>query len=134
MSTLQATLAVIGGLFMLAGIAGTLYAFARGSANEARIKRLQAERDDYLSRLNYIEPRYDVLKEQNKTLRTLTDPTPRLERLADTIDDRSTEVLEELRKQSTNSDAIKGVLLSQARTLDEIRQSVHVDGRAGPGK
>jgi hypothetical protein len=126
-SAAQTVLAVLGGLFGIAVIAGALYAYAKGGAQDARIERLQGERDDYLSRLNYIEPRFKSAQEQNEILRTLVDPSARLIEIRDTVDTKTAEILAAVQRTDRNVDAIKGVLLAQARTFDEIKQRVHVD-------
>lgn len=125
LSALQGALAVIGGLFALAVVAGSLYAYAKSSAQEARIERLQGERDDYLSRINFLEPRFASMREQNDTLRTLLDPTPKLEKIGSDLNSKAGEILAALEKQSRNDDAIKGVLLAQARVMDEIASKLH---------
>lgn len=129
MSTLQAVLAIVGGLFVVAGIGGALYAFAKAGAQTARIERLQSERDDYLSRLNFIEPRFKSATEQNELLRTLVDPSARLVEIRETVDEKTEEILAAVDRSATHLEAIKGVLLSQARTLDEIKHRVHVERR-----
>jgi hypothetical protein len=131
MSALQAVLAVLGGLFALAAIGGALFAFAKAGAQDARIERLQGERDDYLSRLNYIEPRFKSATEQNEILRTLVDPSARLVEIRESVDEKAGEILAAVSRSASNTEAIKGVLLSQARTLDEIKQHVHVEREGG---
>lgn len=132
MSSLQAVLAVLGGLFGLAVIAGALWAFAKSGAQDAVIKRLRDERDDYLSRLNFIEPRFKSATEQNEILRTLVDPSTRLNEIRDTVTERTDEILTAVARSAGNTEAIKGVLLSQARTLDEIKRHVHVEREGEP--
>lgn len=98
MSLLQSVLAVIGALLALSAVGGGLYAAFRSNDQEARIKRLQSERDDYLSRLNYIEPRLTVVEQQNEVLRTLHNPADQLQALRvqeQTNHDRTVELLEQ---------------------------------------
>lgn len=102
MSNLQTVLAVLGTLVVLTSVGGGLYAYFRSTAADARIKRLQDERDDYLSRLNYIEPRHKVIEQQNELLRQLHNPTALLETIAGKADeiivtlDEQRELLEEI--------------------------------------
>lgn len=90
MNGLQTALSVIGALIVLAGVGGVLYANFRASQDEAVKKRLREERDDYLSRLNYIEPRHRALEQQNEVLLALHNPKEQL-------DDIGVNVVEALR-------------------------------------
>lgn len=119
MNTLGLILSIIGGLAALAAVSAGVYATFKGTAADKRIERLQGERDDYLSRLNFIEPRYAALEEQNQTLRTLYDPSARLVELGAAVESNAKKVL--------------AVLDRQAATLEEIKQRVHVDPTTGRG-
>lgn len=68
-------LAGVGTLMTLAALGGATWAVIRASAQDATIKRQRGEIDDYLKRLNYIEPRVEALERENETLRSLRDPS-----------------------------------------------------------
>lgn len=125
MSTIQAVLAVLGGLILLAGFGGAVWAYTKGGAQDRQIERLRGEVADYLARLNYIEPRFKSMQEQNEILRTLLDPSARLEELRTTIGEKAAEILTAVERSASNTEAMKAVLLSQARTLDDIRTHMH---------
>lgn len=73
-------LAALGALVVLSGAAGVIWANLRSKAVELTVDRLRSENEDYVRRLNYLEPRTEVLERENKTLRALHNP-------ADAIDD-----------------------------------------------
>jgi hypothetical protein len=109
-STAQTILGVVGALVVLATAGGGLWAVFRSSAQDATIKRLRDERDDYLSRLNFIEPRHRAVEQQNEVLLALHNPTERL----DDLGSQHAEMLRLLNAQS--------ILLQQIdRTLDRPR-------------
>lgn len=74
--------ASIGTLILLAGIAGSVWAVIRTSAQEATIKRLRDENEDYLRRLNYLEPRVEVLESRNEILEQLHNPAKAIAEVA----------------------------------------------------
>lgn len=96
-------LAVIGGLVGLAAIAGALWAVARSAAQDTRIKFLEGQRDDYLSRLNYIEPKLKTAEEQNRILLELHNPAEQIKALAT--------------QEQTNHDRTVLLLTEQRQTL-----------------
>lgn len=81
MNQLQLILGVVLALFALAAIGAGIWASFRSTDQEARIKRLRDERDDLLSRLNYIEPKVKTLEEQNKILLELHNPADQISEL-----------------------------------------------------
>lgn len=85
MNALQTALAVIGGLVTLAALGGALYANFRAAQSDAIIKRLRDERDDYLSRLNYIEPRHRAAEQQLEVLLALHNPKDQLDDMQTTL-------------------------------------------------
>jgi hypothetical protein len=115
LSPLQAAIAVILGLATLATIGGGLYAVFRSAAQDSRIKRLQDERDDYLSRLNYVEPRLVRAEEQNEMLRELHNPTQHL------VDLKG--------QEQRNHDEIVKILDDQTRTLRDAISHSHPPDR-----
>ena len=68
------------------------------------------------------------MQEQNEMLRTLVDPSARLEGLRETVNERTEEILHAVERSATNTEAMKAVLLSQARVLDEIGTKMHPKG------
>lgn len=110
-SGLQATLAVVVTLITLASLAGGLYAVFRSSAQDARIKRLQDERDDYLSRLNFIEPKLVQAEQQNQVLRDLHNPAEQIGQLK--------------AQEQDNHDKVVQILNDQTRTLQEAITRSH---------
>lgn len=127
MNNVQAALTILGALVLLAGVGSAIWVYATGGAQDKRIERLQGERDDLLSRLNYIEPRFKSLGEQFATLQTLVDPSARLAEIRATVNAKTDEILTAVERSANNTDAIKAVLLAQARTLDEIDKRIHRD-------
>lgn len=81
MTGLQPALAVVLALFALAVIGGGLWAAFRSTDQDARIKRLQGERDDLLSRLNFIEPKLKVVEDQNALLLAMHNPAEQIAEL-----------------------------------------------------
>ncbi len=116
MGPTQAVLAIIGGLIVVAGFTGGLYAYAKAGAQDAIIERLRGERDDLLSRLNFIEPRFAAAEEQNKILKTLTDPSEGLKQIGDQV--------------NTKAEQITMILERQSATLADIQTQVHVPRRS----
>lgn len=82
MDSLQAVLAIIGGLVALLMIGAATWAVFRSSSQDARIKRLQDERDDYLHRLNFIEPKVEALTKQNELLMAMHNPADQISKLS----------------------------------------------------
>jgi hypothetical protein len=82
MNAASVILSIIGALVVLASVGGGLWAVFRSSAQDSTIKRLRDERDDYLSRLNYIEPRHRAVEQQNELLLAMHNPTEKLDALA----------------------------------------------------
>lgn len=82
MNDLQTFLAIVGSLVLLAGVGGVLYAQARASQRDATETRLRRENEDYLRRLNFVEPKLAKAEEQNALLMTLHNPTAKLEELS----------------------------------------------------
>lgn len=111
MSTTAAVLAVIATLVTLAGVAFAAWQLLKAADREARIKRLQNERDDYLSRLNYIEPRHRAIEQQNEVLLALHNPTDKLEDLAE----RQADMLRILRGIKTLAEQIDRRLYAPPR-------------------
>lgn len=107
-------LTIVGAIITLVIVAAGIYAVFKSSAADARIKRLQDERDDYLSRLNYIEPKFVEAQQQNKLLRELHNPTSQLESMAHTGEGVERKV-----------DEILDVLENQERTLQSIDSRLH---------
>lgn len=97
MNGLQTALSIIGALVVLSALGGALYANFRAAQSEATLKRLRDERDDYLSRLNYIEPRHRAIEQQNEVLLALHNPKDQL----DDIQGSQAEMLRVLRAQKT---------------------------------
>jgi len=128
MSTIQTVLAALGGLIVVAGAAATIWAYVKGGAQDNQIERLRGEVTDYLSRLNYIEPRFKASQEQNEILRTLVDPSGRLDEIRSTVTEKSDEILRAVERSASNTEAMKAVLLAQARTLDDIGEHMHPRG------
>ncbi len=71
MSSVVIWLGAAGSLLALAAIGGGAWATWKSAGLEATVKRLRSEIADYLSRLNYIEPRLEVVERENKTLLAL---------------------------------------------------------------
>lgn len=117
LSAVQASLVVILGLITLATLAGGLYAVFRSSAQDARIKRLQDERDDYLSRLNYVEPKLLEAEQQNRVLLELHNPSDQLEAIK--------------AQGQVNHDRIVEIIRSQTTTL---RQAIQASHQQSPGE
>lgn len=113
MTTLQAILAVVVALFVLAGLGGGIWASFRSTDQDARIKRLQSERDDLLSRLNFIEPKVKTLEEQNQILLGFHNPAEQIAALRE--------------QESTNHQRTYALLTKQHDVLQQI--DAHLQGR-----
>lgn len=111
MSGLQPALAVVVGVIALAAVAGGVWAVFRSSSQDARIDRLQDERDDYLSRLNFIEPRFKEVEQQNRLLLDLHNPADQIEALR--------------AQEQTNHDRTVAILAEQSTTLHQIDTTLH---------
>ncbi len=81
MSTVVIWLGAAGTLLALASIAGGTWATWRSAGLEATVKRLRGEVEDYLKRLNYLEPRVEVLERENATLTALHNPADAIAKL-----------------------------------------------------
>jgi hypothetical protein len=103
-------LAVIGALVGLATVAGALWAVARSATQDTRIKFLEAQVNDYLSRLNYIEPKLTTAEEQNRILLELHNPAEQIKALA-------------VQEQS-NHDRTLTILTEQKQTLAQIESKM----------
>lgn len=99
MTTVQIVFGLIIGLFTLAAAGGGVWATFRSTDQEARIKRLQSERDDLLSRLNFIEPKLKALEDQNKVLLGLHNPTEQIAALRTQEADNHRKTFDLLTKQ-----------------------------------
>lgn len=75
MNTLAVIASVIGAIVLLAVTAGGVVAILRASEKEKTEERLRAENQDYVRRLEYVEPRLRTLERDNETLLKLHDPT-----------------------------------------------------------
>lgn len=78
MNSIVAVIVVITGILGLAGLGGAVYANLRSSALEASNRRLTNDNEYYLRKVNYLEPRVDVLERENETLHRLHNPTPEI--------------------------------------------------------
>lgn len=84
MSGVATALSVLGALVTLAGIGGAMYANFRGAQYKATLDRVSRERDDYLSRLNFIEPRHRAAEQQLEVLLALHNPKDQLDDMQST--------------------------------------------------
>lgn len=75
------TIVVISGLLALAGLAGAIYANLRSSALEASNLRLTKDNEYYLRKVEYLEPRVEVVERENEMLRKMHDPTGEIKQL-----------------------------------------------------
>lgn len=115
MSTLQAVLAIIGALFVLAALGGGLYVAARSSASDVRERRLREENEDLVRRLDWIEPRFKQAEQQNQLLLQLHNPTSQLEALGT--------------QAMANYEATVAILNQQSAVLHEIDEKLHAGGK-----
>lgn len=81
-----AVLAALGALFGLAVLAGSVWAVLRTSALQASNDRLRNENEDYVRRLNFLEPRVDVLENRNEILENLHNPAESIDKIARQVD------------------------------------------------
>jgi chromosome segregation ATPase len=110
MSELQAVLGIVVALFLLTVVGGGIWASFRSTDQEARIKRLQGERDDLLSRLNFIEPKLRTVEEQNSVLRELHNPAQQIAALRE--------------QEAQNHAKTYELLEAQSVTLKQIEESL----------
>lgn len=78
MNTVGATVAILAGLVVLAGFIVAVLVNARAKGQEETTKRLRDDRDDYKSRVEFIEPRLSKVLEENAMLQQMHDPTAQL--------------------------------------------------------
>lgn len=83
MNNIVAAFVAVSSLLGLVGLAGAVYANFRSSALEASNKRLTADNEYYLRKVNYLEPRLEVLERENETLQKLHNPVPAIHELRD---------------------------------------------------
>lgn len=119
MSTLQTVLAVLGGLVAIASVAGGIWAVFRTSARDAETNRLRAWNGDLIQRLDWIEPRFKTVTQQNELLMQLHNPTSQLEAMGT--------------KAQANHDQIVEVLREQSALLEQIDEKLphSVENRGG---
>jgi vacuolar-type H+-ATPase subunit I/STV1 len=72
--TFPGWLGALGLLTVLAGSAAVVWSKFRADASDLTMTRLRSENEDYLRRLNYLEPRVTALESRNKVLEELHDP------------------------------------------------------------
>lgn len=110
MNGLSQGLAVIGALVALATIAGVVWVVARSSARDTRLKYVEGLAADYLSRLNYIEPKLTKAEEQNRILLELHNPAEQIKALA--------------AQEQTNHDRTVALLVEQRATLAQMESKM----------
>lgn len=107
MDGIAQTLVTAGSVLGVLLLIGSAYALVRASNQDARIKRLQDENSDYLSRLNYIEPRLVEAEATNALLKRLQNPTAALESI------------------SVKQDHTNELLVQQGERLSEMSARLH---------
>lgn len=75
MTSIPIAIQVILGIFGVTVIGGVLWVAARSSYSDAQMKRMRGENEDYLRRLNYVEPRLSLVEKQNELLMSLHNPS-----------------------------------------------------------
>jgi hypothetical protein len=83
-------------VFGLVGSAGAVAAQLRGGALQASNDRLRNENEDYVRRLDYVEPRYEEQTKRLAFLETQQNYGPALEKIGGQL----VEVLTEMRKSN----------------------------------
>lgn len=108
MGTLQTILSIAGGIVLLAGAAGVVYAIALSSGQDARIKRLDEENVGYLRRLNYLEPLVKQLQRENEMLHDLHNPADQIRALAEQEQANHTEAMAAFDRLATAIENLAG--------------------------
>lgn len=114
MTNVAAIFEIFAGVIGFIGIGATLWAYARMTGNDARIKRLTGENTEMIARLNYIEPRFDTLGKQNEFLLALHDPSEKYDALKAQGQDNHVETVELLKAQSVELQDIRDHLRGQS--------------------
>jgi hypothetical protein len=106
-SAVPVAMQVILGLLGLTALGAVVWVSVRSSYSDAQLKRLRGEGEDYLRRLNYVEPRLATMEKQNELLMALHNPKA--------FQDRTDVSLARIQK----------VLDEQAQTLGDVRRAMH---------
>jgi hypothetical protein len=78
MNPVLVIVSIIGALVVIAGFVTAVWVSARAGGQAERIKRLSGDRDDYKSRVEFIEPRLVKIEQENALLQELHNPSARL--------------------------------------------------------
>lgn len=78
MNTIGAIVTILGGLVVIAGFFAAAWVSARTKGSDQELARVRADRDDYKSRVEFIEPRLAAALRENELLQKMHDPTARL--------------------------------------------------------
>lgn len=124
MNNIGIFIASLGTLILLAGTAGAVWAVIRTSAQEATIKRLRDENEDYLRRLNYLEPRVDVLENRNEILEQLHNP-------AKAIAEVATQVAQLLALEVKNHESVVKLIHTETSRVETVLNRIdgHIKDR-----
>lgn len=83
----------LGVLVVASGLAAVVWAKFQSDAKDITERRLRAENEDYLRRLNYLEPHATGLEQRVKVLESLHAPTEAIEGLRRDIANHHREVM-----------------------------------------
>lgn len=108
---LSLTLSIIGGIAAVLVIAGGVYAIFTTSRKDVTEKRLRAENEDLVRRLDWIEPRFKDAEAKNELLTTLHNPTVQLQEMSERERDNHTTTVRLLGEQ-------RDILVSIENKLD----------------
>lgn len=121
MNSIQAVLTIIGALVAIAVVAGGLFSVARNASKDATITTLTKQRDDYLSRLNYIEPRFDQIERENKLLLEMHNPADQIRKLGEQEQENHNRTVQLLEAQREHIEDVHRYVVDRRREDREAR-------------
>lgn len=96
-------LSILVALVVLAGAAAGVWAVLKGKAVELTVQRLRGENEDYVRRLNYLEPLARQQGEELKVLRTMVNPADEIHEMRQQENQHHEEQMRVLRSIERNT-------------------------------
>jgi hypothetical protein len=118
MTGLSQAVTLVAAMIGLALLIGAAWALVRASNRDATLKRAREENTDYVKRLDFLEPRFKELEQQNKLLLEMHNPADQISALQ--------------MQEQVNHDRTVQLLTAQAEVLKQIESRVKTP-RSGGG-
>lgn len=96
-------LGVLVALVLLAAVAAGVWVVFKGKAVELTVQRLRGENEDYVRRLNYVEPQLEHLKNENGVLRSMVNPATEIHEMREQENAHHDEQMRVLRSIERNT-------------------------------